>query len=44
MDKKLLGTALDFQQYIYRKYPNLVRTQIEMISDTNYLVHTVSES
>ena len=43
MAKKLLGTALDFQKYIYRKYPNLVHTQIVIISDTNYLVHTVSE-
>ena len=23
---------------IYRKYPNLVRTQVEIISDPNYLV------
>ena len=43
MAKKLLGTVLDFQKYIYRKYPNFVRTQIVIIFDTNYLVHTVSE-
>ena len=25
---------------LYRKYPNLVRIQVEIISDPNYLVHT----
>ena len=27
----------------YRKYPNLVRTDVEIISDPNYLVHTFFE-
>ena len=27
----------------YRKYPNLVRTQAEIISDSNYLVHILFE-
>ena len=27
----------------YRKYPNLVRTQVEIISDPNYLVGIVFE-
>ena len=31
--KKLFQTKI-----IYRKYPNLVRTQVEIISDSNYLV------
>ena len=28
---------------LYRKYPNLVRTQIEIISDPNYLVRILFE-
>ena len=28
---------------IYQKYPNLVRTQVETISDPNYLVHILFE-
>ena len=27
----------------YRKYPNLVRTQVEIIFDPNYLVHILFE-
>ena len=27
----------------YRKYPNLVRTQVEIISGTNYLVRILFE-
>ena len=27
----------------YRKYPNLVRTQVEIISDPNYLVRILFE-
>ena len=27
----------------YRKYPNLVRTQVEIISDLNYLVRILFE-
>ena len=29
--------------YYYRKYPNLVRTKVEIISDPNYLVRTLFE-
>ena len=28
---------------LYRKYPNLVRTQVEIISDPNYLVRILFE-
>ena len=28
---------------LYRKYPNLVRTRAEIISDPNYLVHILFE-
>ena len=28
---------------VYRKYPNLVRTQVEIISDPNYLVPILFE-
>ena len=30
-------------KYIYRKYPNLVRTQGEIISDPHYLVRILFE-
>ena len=36
---------LNYFQYPlhYRKYPNLVRTQVEIISDPNYLVCILPE-
>ena len=30
-------------RWIYRKYPNLVRTQVEIISDPNYSVRILFE-
>ena len=45
-----LGKALTFAFSVfipfycfYRKYPNLERTQVEIISDTNYLVRILFE-
>ena len=32
-----------FQKDNYLKYPNLVRTQVEIISDANYLVRILFE-
>ena len=37
------AVAFEHCRWIYRKYPNLVRTQVELISDPNYLVRILFE-
>ena len=39
----LFQPRLWWTQKGYRKYPNLVRTQVEIIPDTNYLVRIIFE-
>ena len=37
------GEKEPFLTLIYRKYPNLVRTQVEIISDPNYFIRILFE-
>ena len=37
------AVTIEHCRWIYRKYPNLVRTQVELISDPNYLVRILFE-
>ena len=39
----LVISVVYFAIFTYRKYPNLVRYQVEIISDPNYLVHILFE-
>ena len=43
-ERKGIGrTEEGYKYFYYRKYPNLVCTQVEIISDPNYLVRILFE-